>query len=70
MGEIRAVCCNGCRIAFPFQNFTVDHVIPRSRGGTDHPDNLQLLCGACNSTKGNRTQAELIVDLRHDGIID
>ena len=62
--------CNGCRVAFPFRNFTVDHVIPRSRGGTDHPDNLQLLCAACNSQKGNRTQAELIVALRRNGIID
>ena len=62
--------CNGCRIAFPFRNFTVDHVIPRSRGGTDHPDNLQLLCAACNSQKGNRTQAELIAALRRDGIIE
>ena len=44
--------CNGCRIVFPFRNFTVDHIIPRSRGGTDHPDNLQLLCAACNSLKG------------------
>lgn len=61
--------CNGCRIAFPFRNFTVDHVIPRSRGGTDHIDNLQLLCAACNSQKGNRTQAELIAALRHNGII-
>ena len=62
--------CNGCRVAFPFRNFTVDHVTPRSRGGTDHPDNLQLLCGACNSQKGNRTQEELIVALRRNGIID
>ena len=61
--------CNGCGIAFPFRNFTVDHVIPRSRGGTDHPDNLQLLCAACNSQKGNRTQAELIATLRRNGII-
>ncbi len=62
--------CNGCRIAFPFRNFTVDHIIPRSRGGTDHPENLQLLCAACNSLKGNRTQAELIAALRRGGIID
>ena len=62
--------CNGCGIAFPFRNFTVDHVVPRSRGGTDHPSNLQLLCGACNSKKGNRTQAELIVALRQEGFID
>lgn len=61
--------CNGCRIAFPFRNFTVDHVIPRSRGGTDHTDNLQLLCGACNSQKGDRTQAELVATLRRNGIL-
>ena len=62
--------CNGCKIAFPFRNFTVDHVMPRVRGGTDHPDNLQLLCGACNSVKGTGSQAELIAALRRNGIIN
>lgn len=56
--------CAGCRVMFPFRNFTVDHVIPRSRGGTDHMDNLQLLCGACNSLKGDRDQAYLAARLR------
>ena len=62
--------CNGCRIAFPFQNFTIDHVVPSSKGGTDHSDNLQLLCNACNSKKGTGTQSELIVKLQQDGIIN
>ena len=44
--------CAGCKVMFPFRNFTIDHVVPQSRGGTDHLDNLQLLCGACNSLKG------------------
>ena len=35
----------------------------------DHPDNLQLLCGSCNSTKGNRSQEDLINRLRENGII-
>ena len=48
---------------FPFRNFTVDHVVPRSRGGTDHLDNLQLLCGACNSLKGDRPQEYLVARL-------
>ena len=46
--------CNGCDQHFQLQNLTVDHIIARSKGGTDHIDNLQLLCGHCNSVKGNR----------------
>ena len=55
--------CNGCKLEFPFKMFDVDHVIPRSRGGTDHLDNLQLLCSHYNRMKGNRTQEYLLVRL-------
>jgi len=61
--------CNGCSTQFPFRNMTVDHIVPKSQGGTDHEDNLQLLCGACNSTKGRGTQAELIARLKIQGIL-
>ena len=61
--------CAGCRTLFPFRNMTVDHIIPQSKGGGDHFDNLQLLCGACNSTKGSRPQEHLIAKLKADGII-
>ena len=60
--------CNGCRMLFPFRNHTVDHVVPQSRGGSDHLDNLQLLCGACNCTKGTDPQEQLIVRLVEQGI--
>ena len=60
--------CGGCRETFPFRDFTIDHVVPQSKGGTDHFDNLQLLCGARNSTKGAGTQAELIAKLKEQGI--
>jgi 5-methylcytosine-specific restriction endonuclease McrA len=36
------------------QDLTVDHVIPLSRGGTDELWNLQFLCVAHNSSKGDR----------------
>jgi 5-methylcytosine-specific restriction endonuclease McrA len=37
---------------------TVDHVLPRSRGGKDTWLNTVAACGACNHRKGNRTPAE------------
>ena len=43
--------------------------VPRDRGGSDHADNLQLLCGACNSVKGNRDQAYLVARLREHGVL-
>ena len=60
--------CAGCRMLFPFRNLTVDHIVPRSKGGSDHFDNLQLLCGACNSAKGSGSQEQLIVRLTEQGI--
>lgn len=33
---------------------SIDHIWPYSKGGTDEPDNLRVLCQSCNSKKGNR----------------
>ncbi|MCY4171753.1 MAG: DNA methyltransferase [Bacteroidetes bacterium] len=46
--------CNWCKIAFAIQNLDVDHIVAKSKGGTDHIDNLQLLCSHCNRVKGDR----------------
>lgn len=40
----------------------VDHIIPRSRGGTDNKDNLQTLCWKCNIGKSNRDTTDLRKD--------
>jgi len=36
----------------------VEHIIPRSRGGSDRVSNLTLSCERCNLHKGDRTAAE------------
>jgi 5-methylcytosine-specific restriction endonuclease McrA len=38
---------------------TVDHVLPRSRGGADSWENLVACCLNCNNVKGDRTPAEM-----------
>ena len=56
-GVQEGICAN-CKTHFPMRVMDVDHILPRSRGGTDHISNLQLLCSGCNRSKGNRTMAE------------
>ena len=55
--------CGGCKTEFLFRIMEVDHVVPRSRGGSDHPENLQLLCPNCNRIKGDRDMAYLVARL-------
>ena len=56
--------CNGCKGDFPFKLYEVDHLVPKSKGGTDHLGNLQLLCGHCNKIKGDKPQEHLIAQLK------
>lgn len=37
---------------------TFDHIKPRSRGGTNHVDNLVAACSPCNQLKGNMASFE------------
>ena len=46
--------CEYCRYPeeFNFGRFTIDHILPRSKGGSDHIRNLALACRSCNENKG------------------
>ena len=68
--DIQKTKCAGCQCSFSLRNMTVDHVEPRSKGGRDDIDNIQLLCSACNSMKGVRSQEEFTARLIKEGIRD
>lgn len=56
--------CNGCKVHFQFRNFHMDHKIPKAKGGQNTDKNLQLLCGHCNSVKGDRPMSYLLAKLK------
>ena len=49
----RCVYCGRGQMAFE-----IEHVVPKSRGGSERVSNLVLSCHECNEAKGNRTAAE------------
>ena len=53
--------CQYCEIKS--HSLTIDHVVPRSKGGTDAWDNVVACCQKCNVKKGNRTPKEAGIDL-------
>lgn len=54
--------CEYC--GFPFDDrvkgrrFTVDHVVPKTKGGSDEIENLKAACSSCNTSKGAKTIEE------------
>ena len=49
--------CAGCGKDIS-TGYHVDHMLPLSRGGSNWPVNLQLLCATCNTSKGALTMEE------------
>jgi 5-methylcytosine-specific restriction endonuclease McrA len=50
--------CQYCGQPLPKAEATIDHVVPKSRGGATSWDNVVCACRACNTHKGSRTLAE------------
>ncbi|MGH9755073.1 MAG: HNH endonuclease [Blastocatellia bacterium] len=51
--------CQYCDKVFNPSELTLDHVIPKSRGGSSNWDNLVASCKRCNNRKGNGTPDEV-----------
>ena len=52
---------NTCQYCGSRKNLTIDHIIPKSKGGGDNWFNLTLACSRCNTKKGNKL-------LEHSGL--
>ncbi len=50
--------CQYCRERPPAGKLTIDHVLPRSRGGPSSWENCVLACVSCNTRKADRTPRE------------
>ena len=51
--------CQYCGKVFNPADLTLDHVMPRSRGGSSNWDNLVACCKRCNNRKGNKLPDEV-----------
>ena len=58
--------CQYCGRTFPTSELSLDHVVPRSRGGVTSWENIVCACVSCNVRKGGRTPQEARMQLiRH-----
>ena len=55
--------CQYCHRALHNHQLTMDHVVPRSRGGPTSWENVVCACVQCNTDKGDRTPSEASMNL-------
>lgn len=53
-----------CQYCSRKSELTIDHIIPRSKGGRDTWDNVVVACLRCNIAKGNKTLKEAGMELK------
>lgn len=56
--------CQYCGKYLLLSEVTIDHVIPRSKGGANHWENVVAACESCNSRKADQTLKEARMRLR------
>jgi 5-methylcytosine-specific restriction endonuclease McrA len=61
--------CQYCYKEFDPCDLTIDHIIPKSRGGKTEWDNIVSCCKNCNGKKGNRTPREAGMKLKRIPIV-
>lgn len=52
------MCCQYCMKKGTYENLTIDHIVPKSKGGPNTYENVVSACKACNNAKRDRTPEE------------
>lgn len=60
----KGICCY-CGQHVSLDEFTIEHVIPKSKGGLDCWENLSIACKMCNSYKGDRDLEQTSLKLQY-----
>src|SRR6516225_8203363 len=58
--------CQYCGVVLSSSELTLDHVVPRSRGGSSTWENLVACCHPCNHRKGNHLLSEINMHLQRE----
>lgn len=58
--------CQYCAEKLPREELTIDHIVPRSRGGKSTWTNVVLACVSCNTLKGNMILDKCDMELIHE----
>jgi 5-methylcytosine-specific restriction endonuclease McrA len=56
--------CRYCSKEIGFQDITLDHVHPKSKGGGSDWDNVVISCHTCNQKKGSKTLSEAGMEIK------
>jgi 5-methylcytosine-specific restriction endonuclease McrA len=62
--EAQGGLCFYCHIDVSTK-YTVDHLIPLVRGGSDGPENIVIACASCNFRKSDKTPEEFVAGITH-----
>lgn len=57
------ITCPYCSLNVDLWQISVDHILPKSRGGSDDRSNIHFTCATCNALKGSWTEEEFITAL-------
>jgi 5-methylcytosine-specific restriction endonuclease McrA len=60
--------CQYCGVQPGTAELTIDHILPRSQGGTSSWENCVLACVPCNARKANRTPVQAGMKLRKPAV--